>query len=673
MENQATSNAWLQLAKEAYDKSTSFVDNNYRRTWEDNLRHFQCRHHSGSKYYKASYQYRSKVFRPKTRAALRNNEAAAVAAFFANQDALNIEPMNPMDDAQKASAEVMRELVNYRLTHTIPWFLLCIGGLQDAMVTGVVCSMQDWEYEAKEIEVSAIGPADITGNPTITTQKRAKIIKDQPRIRLLPVENVRIAPTADWTDPIKSSPYAIVLWPMYVQDVMLRMEKVDPKTGAPKWKNLSPDQIRSGIKQNYDPTRQTRDINREDKYDTNTQHSDTMSDFDIVWCHENFMRIDGEEYVYWTLGTEYMLTDAVPLEDVYFHGERPLVMGLAVIETHKVYPESLTKIGSGIQQEINEIANSRLDNVKLVLNKRWFVKRGSQVDVKSLVRNVAGSVTLVNDTATDVRAEEFNDVTSSSYQEQDRLNVDYDELVGTFSASTIQTNRKLGETVGGMAMLRGGINALTEYLLRCYGETWAERVMKQLVKLEQAYETDQVILAIAANKAQLLQKYGIDEVTDELLNQELTTRVNVGMGATDPVGKVQQLGMGVDIVGRAAQTAQVVPLDIVEISKEVFGRLGFKDGERFIRQDQQGQQDPEKMQMQAMIQQLTQAVQELQAAANDKEADRQAKLTDTQIKQEGEDRRTKAQMETQLVMKHMDLMNPVAGEKPPAKKKAANE
>lgn len=670
----ADNSAWLQLAKEAYDKSTSFVDNNYRRTWEDNLRHFQCRHHSGSKYYKASYQHRSKVFRPKTRAAFRSNEAAGVAAFFANQDVVSIEPMNPMDDGQKASAEIMRELVNYRLSHSVPWFLICVGGLQDAMVTGVVSSIQDWEYEEKEIEVSSIGPADIAGNPTVTTQKRRKVLKDRPRIRLLPIENVRIDPAADWTDPVNSSPYVIILWPMYVQDVMLRMEKVDPKTGAPKWKQLTPEQIRSGIKQNYDPTRQTREINREDKYDTNTQHSESMKDYDIVWCHQNFVRIDGEEFVFWTLGTEHMLTDPQPLEEAYFHGERPIVIGTCMIETHKVYPGSLTQISSGIQQEINEVANSRLDNVKLVLNKRWFVKRGSQVDVKSLVRNVAGSVTLVNDVASDVRAEEFHDVTASSYQEQDRLNVDFDELVGAFSASTIQTNRKLNETVGGMSMLRGGVNALQEYLLRVFGETWAERVMKQVVKLEQAYETDQVILAIAANKAQLLQKYGIDEVTDDLLNQELTTKVNVGMGATDPVGKVQSLGMGVQIVGQAAQTAQLVPsLDIVEISKEVFGRLGFKDGERFFRKDQQGQQDPEKMQMQAMIQQLTAAVQELQAAVKDKEADRQAKLMDTQMREEGQDRRTKAQMETQVVMKQMDLLNPVVGEKPAAKKKASNE
>jgi hypothetical protein len=44
-----------------------------------------------------------------------------------------------------------------------------------------------------------------------------------------------------------------------------------------------------------------------------------------------------------------------------------------------------------------------------------------------------------------------------------------------------------------------------------------------------------------ASKAQLMQKYGINQITDELLNQSLTARVNVGMGATDPQGAQLEL------------------------------------------------------------------------------------------------------------------------------------
>ena len=65
-------------------------------------------------------------------------EAAAAAAFFATQDALNTTPPNPRDKQQRAGADAMSELLNYRLQNQIPWFLTCIGALQDAAKQGVV-------------------------------------------------------------------------------------------------------------------------------------------------------------------------------------------------------------------------------------------------------------------------------------------------------------------------------------------------------------------------------------------------------------------------------------------------------------------------------------------------------------------------------------------------------
>ena len=49
---------WLTRVFDAYEASTTFIDNNYRRKWEDNIRHFHSKHASGSKYYTAPYQYR---------------------------------------------------------------------------------------------------------------------------------------------------------------------------------------------------------------------------------------------------------------------------------------------------------------------------------------------------------------------------------------------------------------------------------------------------------------------------------------------------------------------------------------------------------------------------------------------------------------------------------------
>jgi len=269
---------------------------------------------------------------------------------------------------------------------------------------------------------------------------------------------------------------------------------------------------------------------------------------------------------------------------------------------------------------------------------------------------------MVNDTERDVKEVEFHDVTASSYQEQDRLNLDFDEIVGNFSPGSIQSNRKLNETVGGIAMLRGNVNNLTEYSLRTFAETWAEPVLKQVVKLEQKYETDETILALAAQKAQIYQKYGIDTITDDLLNQSLTTSVTVGMGATDPIMRLQNFVFGLKIILEVITTTPPGTLDIMEVAKEVFGYLGFKDGTRFF--VQQMGQDPVKMQMGMIIQQLQMVIQNLQAQLESKQMDNETKLIATKMQEQGQDRRKAADINANLQMKVMDLMNPVVGEKP---------
>jgi hypothetical protein len=179
------------------------------------------------------------------------------------------------------------------------------------------------------------------------------------------------------------------------------------------------------------------------------------------------------------------------------------VIGICVIETHTAYPPGPVRLGRDVQQELNQNANQRIDNVSFAMNKRYLVKRTAQVDLRSLQRNVPGSSTLVNDVETDVKVVDTPDVTASAYEEQDRLNLDFDDLTGSFSQASVQANRKLNETVGGMNILTKDASALSAYQLRTFVETWAEPVLRQLLLLEARYETDVVIMGLAAKKADI--------------------------------------------------------------------------------------------------------------------------------------------------------------------------
>lgn len=564
---------WLSTARECYESSTTYVDANYRKKWEYSLRAFQNEHAPGSKYLSDEYKGRSKLFRPKTRSVIRKGEAAAFMT-IGNLDDLSIQAEDPDNLFAVAGAEAMRAVLRYRLSKSIPWPLLAAGAYQDAASVGVVCSYNYWEYE----------------------QRDGRVVKDKPCIELRPVENIRIDPGAKWYDPVNTSPYYIDIIPMYVCDVKSMMSKDDPKTGLPKWKKYDDKTILQGMPDMLDSTRQVRQGRAmEDPH----QVERSLKEHDIVWVMKFFMRQGADDFCFYTLGTHALLTDPKPVADVYWHGQRPYTMGCVVLETHKAMPDGPTWMSRDLQREMNENVNSRIDNVKLVLNKRYLVGRGRQVDVQSLLRNVPGGVTMMTDPKGDVVPLEWNDVTQSAYVEQDKLGQDFDDLVGNFSPNTRFANVGMSETLGGSKMAAAGASAMTEYQIHTLIKTWVEPTLRQLMLLEQYYETDEKILALAGKSvAQAFPQFG-STIPDTMLMQELVLSVDFGMGATDPQARLQKFLVAMNAASQIVQTAPP-GANVQEAIKEVFRNAGYRDGARFF----PSQQDPRLVKAFGMVQQL---------------------------------------------------------------------
>jgi outer membrane murein-binding lipoprotein Lpp len=203
-------------------------------------------------------------------------------------------------------------------------------------------------------------------------------------------------------------------------------------------------------------------------------------------------------------------------------------------------------------------------------------------------------------------------------------------------------------------------------------ETWIEPTLRQLLELEENYETDFEVMQIAWQKAKISETYqGLPPtpaVMLHLLATPVSLAVNLGLGSTDPLLRLQNFHGAIRVIIEILQL-EGSPLNIVEIIKEIFGYIGFKDGARFLLQGMGN--DPEKMQLEEAVQQLQAMVAQLEEQINVKTTENEAKKEIEYIKQTAEDRRTAAQLKTQVALKEMDLLNPVVGEKPPARKKEA--
>jgi len=577
----------LQLAQEAASQSTTYVQQTVRAYWARSQKAFQNKHFDGSKYHSPEYRGRSKLFRPKTRTAVFKKMATAAQALYATSDVISVQPQDEADDYQVASAQLKQEVLNYRFSRVsrrngIPWFLVSMGAVQTAMLTGLIISKQTWVY--REDHPDAADPA----MPGVGRSGKPPVLEDRPDIQLLPPENVLFDPNCDWTRPAQSSQYVIIRYPMSVDEAWNMIER---GTAAGDMRFL-PDITREDVAsraQTVGPAdtagvRTAREGGRDPK-------QQASGSFGRVWLYEVFMRVGGLDVVYWTLDNQKIISEIRPVRRSYpaFGGERPIVIGYGSLEAFRPMPMSPVESWQQMQMEANDQVNLRLDHMKNVVTPAAKVVRGKNVDLNQVNARGPNRVVLVND-ASDVEYWVPPDLPQSAFVENNMLTADFDSLAGVFDASSVNSNRQLNETVGGMRLLANSVNPMADFELNVLVETWAEPVLWQIMKLEEMYESDAVVLALCGQKAKLWEKFGINSITDELLNLDSTLTIKLGVGATNlPHEKIQKFAMAWQTAQQAlapfVQAGQIAAPKprIKEIIETIFSSAGFSDaGERFF-------------------------------------------------------------------------------------------
>ena len=102
-------------------------------------------------YLTARWKGRSKLHRPKTRAAVHKADANFASALFATSEIVAIEATERSRSAGDGFGRDQSELLNYRLDRKsgkagLPWFQVACGASNDARLTALAISKQFWEY-----------------------------------------------------------------------------------------------------------------------------------------------------------------------------------------------------------------------------------------------------------------------------------------------------------------------------------------------------------------------------------------------------------------------------------------------------------------------------------------------------------------------------------------------
>lgn len=596
---------YLRLMREAKLRGQTYYTENLKGALDTNYRAFRNKHFAGSKYWTKDYQHRSRLFRPKTRSAVRKAGATAISAMFSSSDAVKCSPGDDSNPMQKANAALTQELFNYRTDRSsgmaaLPWFRICGGAHQDAMLQSACVSKQYWKLELRKekdepVTNKVLDPdtQQMTDQPVMgedgqpQMQEVYKPFIDRPDVMLFPMENIIIDPSANWLSPIQSAAFFMAKVPMSIDEVMqMQHHPLNP------WKTLTEAQLRSGGSVS-DYVGKSARLQREGGTDRLDNRFTGTRSFEIVWVYEVFIRWKGQDITFWAAGDQNYLTDPKPVHEVYPEqgGERPYTFGVINLESHRLFPMSPVESWQQTQIEINDFANLTLDSAKLSVSPITKVVRGSNVDLNALSRKGPNSQIMVTKD-TDVTFEKPPGPDGSAMQIQNQLSVDFDDQAGQFNSGSVQTNRSLNETVGGLKLISGAANAVQDFDLRVWIETWVEPSIAQVVKLLQYYENDQTILALCGQKAKLFEKFGVSEINDQLMQQQVKVKIDAGIGNADPAQKLQQLSQGLTILmpifEKAPQVASgELVVDVKAIADEVFSLCGQRDGaDKFLKPGQ---------------------------------------------------------------------------------------
>lgn len=580
-----TDQKMLQIAQQCFTGSEDYFNATQRNRIMDAMARFRSQHPKGSKYWNDAFARRSKLFRPKTRAVIRKREASTVAALFSSNDVVNISATDSSDSNAARDARMQDALLNDRLTRDDRWYKLVVGSIQDADRQGIMIGCTEWEYT----EGTRYFDQD-TGMGRVKHAVTAPKI-DRPNFRLVPVENLRMSPAASWVDPVNTSPYLIELRPMFVGQI--REYAKNPRARI-KYRELTDAELMMGAStDDYDPIRTQREGGKLDRYARNN----AITDYTVVWVHRNIVRIEGEDYVFDTIGTTVMLSDVVPLSAVDPRGYRPYVIGSAMLESHNPFPEGAVTLMGPLQDAIDVNANLRVDANQMATSGRMFVKRSAGIDLHALARFSPGAAVEVDD-LNSVRWDFSRAPPSSNVEENSLLNTELDNLIGNFDQGSA-SRHPLQDTVGGMAMLADGSSQLMEYDLHTAAKTFFEPMLRQVMDLLRLWETDRDIAATIGSKFAVSEREfwkGLQTPTN--------LDVDVGYSATNPMKRLEKLTLGLKTMSEMFPYLMMMA-DQSEITSEIFSAIGYADASRFFPfMDQKAMEDPKYKTLIAQLNQM---------------------------------------------------------------------
>lgn len=478
--------------------------------------------------------------------------------------------INPGERLEKAKK--MTRLLDYQCKRPLSFIKILAEIVKGCAIYGTQITKQTWDYKEKVIKQRV--PAELMGGTGMyEIQERLKVVRDDPKITLVPLLDFFFDPAAT---EIADARYCIH---RYWAD-MAELESFNDQMEGRVYKNLN--KLKKSLEE-HDSTEATprqAEYRQEKMQDLMGQTATNNANKEIMiweyWTDDWVVKIANKEIV----------ISCMP--NPFWHGEKPFTRWVLDILPNEFYGVGLVERVEQLQYELNTVRNQRIDNVSLVINKMFKILRGANIDVKQLQSRPGGFIEV--DSSQDVEEIPMRSVDGSAYTEEGAIKMDIDFATGIHDPSRGSSGVRR-ETATTMTILDRAGNKRFEFMVvigECLG---MEDCFNQIIALNKQY-IDHERLLVAQEGLGMVDGAQIDHVSPMDLMGDW--EIIAAGSAVDPYAnsEVKQANL-INLYGLVAQRPD---FNHNELLREIFEAYHIPNVDRFF-------QNPMAMVQQMLMQQ----------------------------------------------------------------------
>lgn len=429
----------------------------------------------------------SRLFIPKTYNTVQRILVDLIDTFYFDPEELVDIISRP--DIPEPNRQAVKVLLNYRLrSHPIDYYKELFEALQDSLKSkvGIFKIYPKFKLASKKTKTT-----NEAGEIVEMVSEEQEVVAFEPRIEAIPPEDLFLDPRFTWKDYWKMPMVHRYTKSRHAFKEMgfLNVDKVSGMGDASGSDAVKTQRARTGYQSPFfSPAPDLRNLENLVAYE--------------FW---DYMDLDNDGYV--ESVTYTMLGDVtgpqvlglpprpntLPYRFSEFECVRPpFIIGQAFPEAHKGYGKDLPEVGEALQNETNSVRNQDREAAALSIRKPLLVNKDSGVDAQQLMNRKIGAVILGEETGPEmVRELNLSSPIINTAQISRQIDQDYSEL-------TSITPQQLGlgsreETATGSTRAENNANKKIHGIIKNMANTLTIMAMTYLLRLEQAYETDEFI------------------------------------------------------------------------------------------------------------------------------------------------------------------------------------